>query len=156
MVTLKYVLDSRNNIWKNEVLGNLIRSVWTSCYSMKQYNLGIEATLEIIGGKWKALIICLLMSGVNCSAIFRASHKRSWSSRCRQKLNIASRNMGLQPIRSLTLCVLAEKKILESDKNKEKRSSCLRSCNRCSRRIGLYFNWIKLILQNCYQTIKKK
>ncbi|MFS0858672.1 winged helix-turn-helix transcriptional regulator [Paenibacillus taichungensis] len=31
---------------------------------MKRYNLGIEATLEIIGGKWKALIICLLMSGV--------------------------------------------------------------------------------------------
>ncbi|MFB6366038.1 winged helix-turn-helix transcriptional regulator [Paenibacillus elgii] len=31
---------------------------------MKQYNLGIEATLEIIGGKWKSLIICLLMSGV--------------------------------------------------------------------------------------------
>lgn len=30
---------------------------------MKQYNLGIEATLEIIGGKWKSLIICLLMSG---------------------------------------------------------------------------------------------
>jgi DNA-binding HxlR family transcriptional regulator len=31
---------------------------------MKHYNLGIEATLEIIGGKWKALIICLLMPGV--------------------------------------------------------------------------------------------
>ncbi|AIQ66945.1 winged helix-turn-helix transcriptional regulator [Paenibacillus graminis] len=30
---------------------------------MKQYHLGIEATLEIIGGKWKALIICLLISG---------------------------------------------------------------------------------------------
>lgn len=30
---------------------------------MKQYNLGIEATLEIIGGKWKALIVCLLMAG---------------------------------------------------------------------------------------------
>lgn len=28
---------------------------------MKQYHLGIEATLEIIGGKWKALIICLLI-----------------------------------------------------------------------------------------------
>lgn len=30
---------------------------------MKEYHLGIEATLEIIGGKWKALIICNLMSG---------------------------------------------------------------------------------------------
>ncbi|SEU27713.1 helix-turn-helix domain-containing protein [Paenibacillus sp. NFR01] len=30
---------------------------------MKQYTLGIEATLEIIGGKWKALIICQLMTG---------------------------------------------------------------------------------------------
>lgn len=30
---------------------------------MKQYNLGIEATLEILGGKWKALIVCFLMSG---------------------------------------------------------------------------------------------
>ncbi|WP_438496392.1 winged helix-turn-helix transcriptional regulator [Paenibacillus sp. IHBB 3054] len=30
---------------------------------MKQYHLGIEATLEIIGGKWKSLIICLLMPG---------------------------------------------------------------------------------------------
>ncbi|WP_438431471.1 winged helix-turn-helix transcriptional regulator [Gorillibacterium sp. sgz500922] len=31
---------------------------------MKEYKLGIEATLEIIGGKWKALIICFLMTGV--------------------------------------------------------------------------------------------
>ncbi|SDF53373.1 DNA-binding transcriptional regulator, HxlR family [Fontibacillus panacisegetis] len=30
---------------------------------MKQYHMGIEATLEIIGGKWKSLIICFLMSG---------------------------------------------------------------------------------------------
>lgn len=30
---------------------------------MKEYHLGIEATLEILGGKWKALIICNLMSG---------------------------------------------------------------------------------------------
>ncbi|MDN4621143.1 MarR family transcriptional regulator, partial [Paenibacillus sp. PsM32] len=28
---------------------------------MKQYHLVIEATLEIIGVKWKAFIICLLM-----------------------------------------------------------------------------------------------
>ncbi|MDO3410411.1 helix-turn-helix domain-containing protein [Saccharibacillus sp. CPCC 101409] len=31
---------------------------------MKQYRQGIEATLEIIGGKWKALIICQLMNGI--------------------------------------------------------------------------------------------
>ncbi|WP_196594509.1 winged helix-turn-helix transcriptional regulator [Pectinatus sottacetonis] len=30
---------------------------------MKQYHLGIEATLEILGGKWKALIVCLLITG---------------------------------------------------------------------------------------------
>lgn len=30
---------------------------------MKQYRLGIEATMEILGGKWKALIVCLLISG---------------------------------------------------------------------------------------------
>ncbi len=30
---------------------------------MKQYRLGIEDTLEILGGKWKALIVCLLMAG---------------------------------------------------------------------------------------------
>ncbi|WP_128656899.1 winged helix-turn-helix transcriptional regulator [Paenibacillus sp. 598K] len=30
---------------------------------MKHYKQGIEATLEIIGGKWKALIICQLMTG---------------------------------------------------------------------------------------------
>ena len=30
---------------------------------MKRYRLGIEATLEILGGKWKALIVCLLMAG---------------------------------------------------------------------------------------------
>ncbi|MDF2884408.1 MAG: putative transcriptional regulator [Clostridiaceae bacterium] len=30
---------------------------------MKQYNLGIEATLDIIGGKLKALIVCRLMAG---------------------------------------------------------------------------------------------
>ena len=36
-----------------------IRGSW----AMKEYHLGIEATLDIIGGKWKALIICALMSG---------------------------------------------------------------------------------------------
>lgn len=47
---------------------------------MKQYNLGIEATLEIIGGKWKSLIICLLMSGRkrtrNYSVVLQAFLKR--------------------------------------------------------------------------------
>lgn len=30
---------------------------------MKEYRLGIEATLEILGGKWKPVIICYLMTG---------------------------------------------------------------------------------------------
>lgn len=30
---------------------------------MKQYILGIEATIEIFGGKWKALIVYMLMLG---------------------------------------------------------------------------------------------
>ncbi|MHA7582255.1 winged helix-turn-helix transcriptional regulator [Paenibacillus vandeheii] len=35
--------------------------------------MGIEATLEIIGGKWKALIICLLMSGVKRTGALKRS-----------------------------------------------------------------------------------
>lgn len=38
---------------------------------MKQYHMGIEATLEVIGGKWKALIICLLMTGVKRTSEFQ-------------------------------------------------------------------------------------
>lgn len=30
---------------------------------MKTYNLGVEATLDIMGGKWKPLIICFLVQG---------------------------------------------------------------------------------------------
>ena len=29
---------------------------------MKKYNLGIDATIDIIGGKWKVLILCRLIS----------------------------------------------------------------------------------------------
>ena len=39
---------------------------------MKTYRLGIEAALEILGGKWKALIICLLMSGPQRTGALRS------------------------------------------------------------------------------------
>lgn len=50
--------------WRELCHNHFIRTGANGVETMKQYHLGIEATLEIIGGKWKALIICLLMSGV--------------------------------------------------------------------------------------------
>ncbi|MNI64081.1 putative HTH-type transcriptional regulator YtcD [compost metagenome] len=63
MVTSKWVLDPGKDVCNNDLLGKSMRNVIHGVISMKQYHLGIEATLEIIGGKWKALMICLLMTG---------------------------------------------------------------------------------------------
>lgn len=52
MLTFKWVLTNRENIVILIMEG--IR--------VKEYRLGIEATLEILGGKWKSLIICHLMT----------------------------------------------------------------------------------------------
>lgn len=68
---------------------------------MKQYNLGIEATLEIIGGKWKALIICLLMTGV----------KRT--SQLERSITGISQKVLIQQLRELESDGLVERKVYE-------------------------------------------
>ncbi len=68
---------------------------------MKQYNLGIEATLEIIGGKWKALIICLLMTGV----------KRT--SQLERSITGISQKVLIQQLRELERDGLVERKVYE-------------------------------------------
>lgn len=68
---------------------------------MKTYNLGIEATLEIIGGKWKALIICLLMTGV----------KRTGE--LRRGIAGISEKVLIQKLRELERDGLVERKVYE-------------------------------------------
>lgn len=68
---------------------------------MKRYNMGIEATLEIIGGKWKALIVCLLMTGV----------KRT--SEIRRGIPGISEKVLIQQLREMELDGLIERKVYE-------------------------------------------
>lgn len=37
----------------------------TSSTVKKKYNISVEATLEVIGGKWKCVILCHLTHGKN-------------------------------------------------------------------------------------------
>ncbi|MFD1885496.1 winged helix-turn-helix transcriptional regulator [Paenibacillus wenxiniae] len=68
---------------------------------MKQYNLGIEATLEIIGGKWKALIVCLLMTGVKRTGQLERS------------ITGISQKVLIQQLRELERDGLVERKVYE-------------------------------------------
>ncbi|WP_028560184.1 winged helix-turn-helix transcriptional regulator [Paenibacillus pinihumi] len=38
---------------------------------MKKYNISVEATLEVIGGKWKCVILCHLKHGVKRTSDLR-------------------------------------------------------------------------------------
>jgi DNA-binding HxlR family transcriptional regulator len=38
-------------------------NLWLGVYTMKKYNIPVEAALEVIGGKWKVVILCHLIEG---------------------------------------------------------------------------------------------
>ena len=55
--------------WINYSIGVRIRielkffSLQLGVYRMKKYNIPVEAALEVIGGKWKVVILCHLIEG---------------------------------------------------------------------------------------------
>lgn len=143
---------------------------------MKQYNLGIEATLEIIGGKWKALIICLLMSGAKRTSELQRNIQGISQKVLIQQLRELERDglvtrfvyqqMPPKVEYSLTEYGVTANKIVdvmcswgkENIKVRQERGEeivLLRSSRSCSLRKDLHVSWNKVIYRIVIKGLKK-
>ena len=67
----------------------------------KQYNIGVEATMEIIGGKWKAIILCHLR------------HDTMRTSELRRSIPQITQKMLTQQLRELESDGIVQRKVYE-------------------------------------------
>ncbi len=69
---------------------------------MEKYNIPVEATLEVIGGKWKVVILCLLAKGTKRTSELKRAMPAITQKMLTQQLreleadNIISRNVYQQ------------------------------------------------------------